>query len=157
MRNLNLTLEADWKEIKERWISAIISIVRYIFLFFIGAYIAVFLEPALEHLYRSLFPHSGGGFGDIDFTGVAIYIYTAIFIIPILFIVLGDRRRYVAVIIYVIPQIIIEVIANGSYWSFYIPKFGTLLAAIVVGFLIRLVASHTLGKMLALQPLKKYF
>lgn len=130
----------------------ITSLARYFILLGLTFVVATLLVPFIKPLYITFFGY-GGGF-DIDFTDVAIFAMTYKLVVPLSFVLLGDRWRYIATIIFVTPILVFEVIFDPQFLQYSIIPMGT---GLIIAVILRLIASNTLGKMPSLEPMKRYF
>ncbi len=133
----------------------IISFARYIILLGVTAVLTgSFLAYAFRPIYGALFPEVSGGFGDLDYAGVALFFVALQFFIPLFFFVLGDKNRFWAFGVALLTLGLLDYRIDSS-------RILTLLFVVLLGaglgWLTRLIAANTLGKMQSLQPLKKYF
>ena len=132
-----------------------LSLLRYILLLVIATLLTVYiLVYAFEPVYGLLLRSEVGGFGDIDFTDAAIIFVALQFYIPLFFIAMGDNLRYWAFEITLVLLSLIDYQVD--------PQRLLILLAIIVsggllGWLIRFVATNTLGKMPSFEPMKRYF
>lgn len=132
-----------------------IFFIRYVILLVFAVLLtAYYLIYTFVPIYEVLFPNEGGGFGDIDLTSVAIIFVSLQFYIPSFFIALGDKNRYWAFGIILILLLLVDYQID----SYKLPVFlFVILSGAGLGWLIRLTATHTLGKMAVLEPYKKFF
>lgn len=130
------------------------STIRYVLLFLLAGFISSVFQPQLINLYKYILPNEIGGGFDIDFTGVVVLFYSIEFLLPFLILTFGDRSRYWIAGITVALLGIFEFLADQFNFS---GPLLLLISGLFLGWLVRLIATHTLGKMQALEPLKKYF
>ena len=140
--------------LNRNYMSWVLSIGRYILLFFlVGVLVSVF-QSSLMDLYKYSFPNEIGGGFDIDFTPVVVLLYSIDFFLPLFTIAFGDRRRYW------VASGVVGLLGIFEYFADQF-NFGTplllLTSGVVLGLVIRLIATRTLGKMPSLEPMKKYF
>lgn len=96
------------------------------------------------NLYKYAFPNETGGGFDINFTGIVVLFYSIEFLLPLLIVALGDRSRYWVAGVLAGSLGIFELFADQ--FNFKIPLL-LIASGLVFGFLIRLIATNTLGKM----------
>ena len=129
------------------------SILTYILILLAAGFTSFYFNPQLTHVYENGFPGSGGGL-DINLTGVAVFIYSLEFFSLLSVLLLGDKFRYKVAGVF-LGLAILDGIFNDSshinFWPFLI------VASVLSGYVLRLVASNTLGKMRAFEQYKKYF
>ena len=130
-----------------------LSILRYAILLLTAGFLSALLNVYLTSIYSEYFRASGGAF-DIDLTGVAVLHSTFEFMTIFAVILLGDNVRYwvgiCVTLILLIPRLLVS--------DTHIPlSIGLMIIAAGIAYVIRLIATKTLGKIPALEPMKKYF
>lgn len=132
----------------------LISVVRYILLFSLAALSVSLLEPVLTRLYTYAFSGELGGGFDINFTGFVVLSYGFEFLLPVFLLTLGDKSRLWVTGAMILVLAIYEFYADP--FNFETPLL-LLISGFCIGLLVRFVATKTLGKIPALEPMKKYF
>ena len=95
-----------------------------------------------------------GGFGDIDFTNVAIIFIALQFYIPLSFVALGDQNRYWAFAVGLVLLFLIDYQID----PYRLPiLLSIIVSGAILGWLIRYIVTQTLGKIPSLEPMRKYF
>lgn len=128
------------------------NIIRYLLVLAIVILLAGRFAQQSWHLYQFFFSEPGGSWLDLsDFAGLML---NYIFFMPLFFVILGQRHKYWLIGVFMIPILFFEF---SSDWRFI--KVDILIAAagLITGIAIRSIAAHTLGKIPALEPMKKYF
>ena len=132
-----------------------LSFGRYVILLAIAIVLTAYCSAYLfVPVYEALFPSHVGGFGDIDYKNAALLFVAVQFYIPLFFVSIGDERRYWAFAVVLIMLGLIDYQVDPG-------SFGILLSIVlaggIIGWFIRFIATRTLGKMPAMEGMKKYF
>ncbi|MBI5470138.1 hypothetical protein HY968_02335 [Candidatus Kaiserbacteria bacterium] len=128
------------------------NVIRYAILFAAVILFAGLLAKQSWSLYKAIFHESGGAWLDLgDIVGLML---NYIFLIPLMFVLFGERRKYILVIVFLIPILLFE---WGSSSLFLMQDLVLAMLGFVIGLVSRFVATKILGKMPRFESWKKYF
>lgn len=130
----------------------VLNIIRYLILFALVVLLAGLFAQPIWNLYISIYHESGGSW--IDLHDVAALILGYVFFLPLIFVMLGDQRSIWLIAVFYAPIVFFE-FTSDFYGFFLFASIG--LAGFLAGWLARLIVANTLGKIQALESLKRYF
>ena len=132
--------------------SIVLNVGRYIALFALTILLAAVFGDPIWYLYTSIYPETGGSW--IDLHAIAALMLGYVFFLPLIFMTLGEKRKKWLIALGYLPIIFFELTTN-LFGLFMFLGIG--LAGFSLGWLIRFIATKTLGKMPSFEPMKKYF
>ena len=129
-------------------------IIKYTAFFLLAGFIANYFQITLLEIYKYLLPKEIGGGFDISFDGLVAIDYGFEFLYLFLILTFGDGIRYRVALLVTALILALEFLIDSHH--ILTPAFLILFGALL-GWLLRTLATHTLGKIPSLEPYKKYF
>lgn len=132
--------------------SPLLNLLRYIGLFIIVVLLAGTFAHQSWVLYQSAYHEPGGSWIDLsDLVGLML---NYIFLLPAFFVLFGEKRKYIVTAVFLIPIFFYEF---SSHFLFLTQHIMLAISGLLVGYVGRVLATKTLGKMQQFEHLKKYF
>ena len=130
----------------------VLNVIRYLLLITLVVLLASLFAQQGWNLYEWFFHESGGTW--INLKGLAGLIISYVFLLPLIITLLGERHSPWLIALFLVPIFYFEL--TSDFTNFYL-FVGLSIGGFLLGYFVKRIASQTLGKMAALEPMKRYF